>query len=136
MKTYFRYILSGFIIAIIYLFYLIIKHYFDQFQIDNFFETIINKNQEIIATNEKKSQTERYIHTNAYISQMAKSMQNKQFPGEEVINIITQDDIDGNVEIDSREFISNINKKASDPTEKMENPDKWLYLWNNGFMRR
>lgn len=136
MKTHFRYVLSILVVVIIILFYAIIKFHFEQFKVDNFFETIINKNNEISIINEKKTNTEKYIHTNAYISQMAKAMQNKQFPGEEMINIITQDEVDGNLDIDSRDIISTINKKIEDPTDKLENHQKWLYLWNNGLMKK
>lgn len=123
------YIVAFFVIANAYFFYLILAFYFNQFQTDHTIATITNKNQELSIRNKRKENTEKYIHTNAYVSQVAKAMQNKKLPGEEMINIITQEDVDGNANISSQEVFANSQKKQEDPTLKMSNFERWQYLF-------
>lgn len=129
MNTRFHYILAGFILLIIYLFYSIITFKFNQFRIDNFMENIIVKNHETEMRNKRKENMEKYIYTNAYRSQVAKATQNKKLPGEEIINVIKQEDIDGNANIDSQEVFSDVHKRQDDPTAKMSNIERWKYLF-------
>lgn len=131
MYNRYHYLIVGFIILILYLLYLIIRFHLSQFQIDNFTQKIITHNKEIETRNSIKEQTERYIRTPAYISQTAKTMQNKKMPWEEVINIIKQEDIDGNTNIDSQEVFAKIKSEQEDPTLKMSNIEKWKHLFRS-----
>lgn len=135
MYSRFHYILIGLIAVIIYLFYLIAYYKVNQFQTDHFIETIVTNNAEITARNIEKEILEQYIHTPAYQTQVAKATQNKKLPGEEIINVVRQEDIDGNKEIDVKTVLSNIERRIEDPTLNMTNPERWIYLFQNGIPR-
>lgn len=130
MYNRFHIILGVFIFLIIYLLYQIIAFKVDQFRTDNFTSTIIAKNDELDKRIKSKEATEQYVYTNAYKTQVAKATQNKNMPGEEIINVISKEDLDGNKQIDSQAVFAEANKKIQvDPTLKMSNPEKWQYLF-------
>lgn len=132
MHTRFRYILIGLIVLIVYLLYLISYYKFNQFKTDNFITAIENKNTQIQQENEWKDLIEEYIHTKAYQTLIAKATQNKKLPGEEIINVITQEDVDGNKDVGLNSTIEWIQKRTEDPTNNMSNPEKWIYLIEKG----
>lgn len=134
MKNYnhFHLILALFIFFIVYLFYKIIDFKVEQFRTDNFTDIIVEKNAETNARNIRKENTEKYIYTNAYRTQVAKATQNKVLPGEEIINVITQAEVDGNANLDPHEVYSEATKSAEDPTLRMTNPERWQYLFQHG----
>lgn len=132
MYNRFHIILAIFIFCIMYLLYKIVAFKVEEFRTDNFTDAIIAKNTEIEIRNNKKEATEKYIYTNAYKTQVAKATQNKNLPGEEIINIISQEDMDGNVDLNVNEVFSEVTKTQDDPTLKMSNPEKWQYLFQNG----
>lgn len=96
-------------------------------------ETIVSKNEATEQRIKRKENTEKYIHTNAYITQVAKATQNKILPGEEIINVITQEEVDGNANLNTQQIFADIEKrKQADPTAKMSNPERWKYLFTTG----
>ncbi|MBC7503711.1 hypothetical protein H7169_01970 [Candidatus Gracilibacteria bacterium] len=82
--------------------------------------------------NQQKEFLAQYIHTRAYQTQIAKATQNKRLPGEEAINIIRPNEIEGNRDIDSEIVIAQARKKEDDPMKNMTNPEKWWYLIGKG----
>lgn len=129
----FQYILAVFLLIIVYMVYLIVKFHFEQFKIDQYMMSVQEQNREIEIRNKRKENTEKYIQTNAYLSQVAKATQNRILPGEVLINIVEKADIDGNADIDSQEIFANTEEKSKiDPTANMTNLQKWQYLFKNG----
>lgn len=96
MYSRFHYVLIALIAVIIYLVYLIVYYKFNEYQADNFETSLKLLNQEIEERNAYKEAIQKYIHTAAYKTQVAKATQNKKLPGEELINIIGQEDADSN----------------------------------------
>lgn len=80
MYNRFHIILGLFIFFIIYLVYQIIVFKVDQFRTDSFTDTIVAKNKELDHRIALKENTEKYISTNAYRTQVAKATQNKNMP--------------------------------------------------------
>ena len=135
MYSRFHYILIGLISVIVYLFYLIAYYKFSEYQIDSFEEALVANNATIESRNAFKENIEQYIRTAAYQTQVAKTSQNKKMPGEELINIISQEDVDGNQAKSVSTVLSEIQKTKADPTANMTNPERWEYLFENGIPR-
>lgn len=112
--------------------YLIGYNAVQQFRTSDFIDNLVWANNRVEETIEKKRFLAAYIHTLAYQTQVAKTMQNKKLPWEEVINIIHPDDLDSNRERDPAEVIAEAKAKKEDPTKNMSNPQKWWYLLNTG----
>lgn len=129
-KSYF--ILAALAFFIFYLFYRIVSFQVENFQTDNFSNAIKKQNAEILARTQTKENFEKYISTNAYRTLVAKSSQNKNLPGETIINVVSKEDLAGNANLDTQDVIANIEKKKDDPTLTMSNPDRWKYLLQNG----
>jgi hypothetical protein len=66
---------------------------------------------------------------------VAKSSQNKKLPGEEVINIVTEEEVESNTDIDTRSTIVDIRIKSEDPTKGMSNPERWWWMIEEGVKR-
>ncbi len=132
MLTKHHYIIIGMSVVIVYLVYLISYYKFNQFKTDNFIAAIEQKNAQIQKENEEKDIVEEYIHTKAYQTQIAKATQNKKLPGEEIINVIRQEDADGNKDMSAHSAIDTIKQQTEDPTAHMSNPEKWMYLIEKG----
>lgn len=75
-----HFVLAFFTFFIMYLFYKIIAFKIEEFQIANYTATLENKNQEVEDRIDRKENFEKYIHTNAYRTQIAKATQNKNLP--------------------------------------------------------
>ena len=112
----------------IYLIYLIGYYTIQQFQTSSFMDAMQAATNRTIDTNKEKEFLSRYIQTLAYQTQVAKATHNKKLPGEEVINIIKPDDVNGNKDIDSAVVIAEAKKKETNPMKNMDNPQKWWYL--------
>lgn len=91
-----------------------------------------NQSENVAKRNEEKEFLASLIRTPAYKTLVAKSTQNKKLPGEEVVNIVTEEEINGNADIDTRTIITDTIKSQSDPTRDMSNPEKWLYVITRG----
>ncbi len=131
MRTHFLYILILLVFFILYELYLIGFYKYQDFQINNYVTTLESTNARIDKRNQAKNLLNTYIRTKAYQSLVAKATQNKKLPGEEVINIVEQSDIDGNAPIDVRQVIYDIRKGEDSPMKNMSNPEKWHYILLN-----
>lgn len=122
---------------IIYLFYKIVFFKIEEFKIRNFSATIENRNAEVKNRIAKKEELEKYISTNAYRTQIAKATQNKNLPGEQIINVISQEDVDGNANKETQEVLANIAENSeNNPTINMTNPERWHYIFKTGLNKK
>ena len=128
MRTHFVYILIGLVFFILYELYLIGFYKYQDFQINTYVTNLESTNDMINTRNQEKELLNTYIRTRAYQSLVAKATQNKKLPGEEVINIVEQSDIDGNAPIDVRQVIYDVKREAESPLRNMSNPEKWWYI--------
>lgn len=120
---------------VVYLIYLIGYYKVQEFWTDTFINSVRLSNEKIRLQNEEKKFLASYIRTRAYVSQVAKATQNKKLPGEEVINIVTEEEIKGNAEVDTHDVILRTREEVNDPTKNMTNPEKWWHLVTNGVGR-
>jgi hypothetical protein len=133
--TRFHYILIGLVAIVIYLIYLIGYYKVQEYGTDAFMDSLRALGswaEERIKTKEFNAN---YIRTRAYETQVAKATQNKKLPGEEVINIVTEEEVESNVDIDTRSAIATIRSLADDPTKDMTNPEKWWWMIEEGIRR-
>lgn len=128
VRTHFVYILIGLVFFILYELYLIGFYKYQDFQINTYVTNLESTNDMINTRNQEKELLNTYIRTRAYQSLVAKATQNKKLPGEEVINIVEQSDIDGNAPIDVRQVIYDVKREAESPLRNMSNPEKWWYI--------
>ncbi len=131
MNGRFLYILVALIVAILYEFYLIGFYKYQDFQINAYVRSLETMNATIEARNQEKELLNLYIRTKAYQTLVAKSTQNKKLPGEEVINIISENDAQSNAPVDVHEVMFHIQKEENSPTKGMSNPEKWKYYLLN-----
>lgn len=103
-----------------------------EYRTDAFIGSIERTNESVKSENANKLFLASYIRTKAYATQVAKATQNKKLPGEEVINIVTEEEIHGNAEVDTHDVILQTREKSNDPTRNMTNPEKWWHLVTNG----
>ena len=132
MYSRFHYILILLIMMSVYLIYLIGYYTVQQFQTTSFMESMQIANTNTALRNQQKEFLSAYIHTPAYQTQVAKATQNKKLPGEEAINVIRPDEVEGNKERDSATVIAQAEKKEEDPMRHFSNPQKWWYLLQKG----
>ena len=125
MNKYHRLILAFLAFAIFSLIYKIIVFQIQKFQVENFSDALAERTA-------LKENLEKYISTNAYRTQVAKASQNKSMPGETVINVVSQEDVNGNADLDTQDIYAENSAKREDPTAKMSNPERWQYLFQNG----
>lgn len=128
MRTHFIYILIGLVFFILYELYLIGFYKYQDFQINNYVASLEARNSAIEKKNTQKDMLNTYIRTHAYQSLVAKATQNKKLPGEEVINIVEESDVEGNAPIDVRQVIYDVQKTEDSPFRHMSNPQKWFYI--------
>ncbi|MBP6981704.1 hypothetical protein KBB25_02935 [Candidatus Gracilibacteria bacterium] len=128
MRTNFIYILILLIVVILYEFYLVGFYKYQDFQINNYINSLEKSNADILARNLEKESNNLYIRTKAYQNFVLKATQNKKLPGEEIINIVEEADVTGNENIDVNAMIFQVKKAAESPTKGMTNPEKWWYL--------
>ena len=131
MRTHFVYILIALVFFILYELYLIGFYKYQDFQINNYVTSLETTNDSIEKRNHEKDLLNTYIRTKAYQSLVAKATQNKKLPGEEVINIVEQSDVEWNAPIDVRQVIYDVKKEHDSPTKNMTNPEKWWYILSN-----
>jgi hypothetical protein len=132
MYSRFHYILIWLIAVVIYLIYLIGYYKVQEYKTDAFMNSLKRANQQVIQRNEDKEFLSNYIRTLAYQTQVAKATQNKKLPGEEVINIVTEEEVNGNTDIDTRTAIMTTREIYDSPTKGMTNPEKWWYMISGG----
>jgi len=132
MYSRFHYILIWLVAVVIYLIYLIGYYKVQEYKTDAFMNSLKRANQQVIQRNEDKEFLSNYIRTLAYQTQVAKATQNKKLPGEEVINIVTEEEVNGNTDIDTRTAIMTTREIYDSPTKGMTNPQKWWYMVSGG----
>lgn len=128
----FHYILILLIAIVVYLIYLIGYYKVQEYRTDAFINSIKQTNDTVKDDNAEKLFLASYIRTKAYATQVAKASQNKKLPGEEVINIVTEDEVHGNAEVDTHDVILQTRERANDPTRNMTNLEKWWWVVTNG----
>ena len=131
----FHYILIALIAVVVYLIYLIGYYKIQEYETDSFTTMLKKQSDNVSRRNEEKEFLASLIRTSAYETLVAKSTQNKKLPWEEVINIVTEEEINWNADIDTRTIILDTTKQRNDPTKDMTNPEKWKYLitrWIDG----
>lgn len=131
MSSHFRYILVALIFFLIYEAYLIGYYEFQQYQTNNYVDSLEDINLQIAERNERKKELTIYIRTPAYQSFVAKATQNKKLPWEDVTNIVDEANLRANENIDVNEIITSIQKQEASPTKNMTNPEKWEYIFRN-----
>lgn len=117
MRTNFIYILILLIVVILYEFYLVGFYKYQDFQINNYINSLEKSNADILARNLEKESNNLYIRTKAYQNFVLKATQNKKLPGEEIINIVEEADVTGNENIDVNAMIFQVKKAAESPTK-------------------
>lgn len=127
MHGRFLYILVALITAILYEFYLIGFYKYQDFQTNSYVHSLEEANASIENRNREKDLLNLYIRTKAYQTLVAKSTQNKKLPNEEVMNIISENDVQSNAPVDVHEVMFDIKKQEDSPTKGMSNPEKWWY---------
>lgn len=131
MLPRFRFILIGLILVIVYELYLIWYYKYQDLQVWAYMSQLEAKNTEIKNRIEAKKAYYAYIRTEAYITRMAKANLGKKLPGENVINIVSEEDAAQNADINTINQINNAEKQESSPTRRMSNPEKWMYYLFN-----
>ncbi len=136
MYTRFHYILILLVAIVIYLIYLIGYYKVQEYGTDAFMESLKVAGQSTKSRIESKEFLAAYIRTKAYGTQVAKATQNKKLPGEEVINIVTEEEVTSNADINTRTAISDIQTTIDDPTRWLTNPEKWWWMIEVGVRAR
>lgn len=127
MYSRFHYILIWLIAVIVYLIYLIGYYKIQEYETDSFTTSLKGANQNLENGLKEKEFKSAWIRTPAYATLVAKSTQNKKLPWEEVVNLVTEEEVAGNIDIDTRTVIAEVREDES-PIKKMSNPERWLYL--------
>ena len=128
MYTRFHYILIILVGIVVYLIYLIGYYKVQEYGTDAFMESLKVAGQSAENRIQSKEFLAAYIRTKAYGTQVAKATQSKKLPGEEVINIVTEEEVTSNADIDTRTAIAGIQTTIDDPTRGMTNPERWLWM--------
>lgn len=127
MHQNFRYIIFVLVLIIFYELYLILYYKYTDYQVNDHIAFLNSENTKLAEIIAEKESYNIYIRTPAYETRIAKASQWKKLPGEEVINIISSDDVKSNALIDVNEQIQTARKSADNPTKWMSNPEKWIY---------
>lgn len=134
MRKQYQYILVWLSMLIVYMLYLIFSYKYIDIQKDLL---ITQTEQDIVDRKEVLYEKENYfayINTNAYKDKVAKTSQNKKNPWEEVVYIVTKDEVDQYKKIETQVQIYS-EKEAIKPTYWMSNWQKWIYYIFNTDIR-
>jgi hypothetical protein len=128
MKKRYQYILCILLILIVYEIYLVVLYKYKDFQINSYLSYIIKENSQVENSIDKKKERLAYVQTNAFLDKIAKTSQNKKNPGEEVIVLVTNEEIEEYKRIDTnKQMTGNTSRKEASRTTGMTNPEKWIY---------
>lgn len=127
MKRQYRYILVVLIGIILYELYLVFSFKYVDIQKD----MIINETQKFIESKKAEIKAKNayfaYINTIAYRDKIAKTSQNMKNPWEELIAIVSKEDVEQYKKIDiQKQMLSE--KEVKSPTYSMTNWQKWIYM--------
>jgi len=67
-----------------------------------------------------------HINTNAFLDKTSKTSQNRKNPGEEVVFLVSKEDVEAYKKIDIERQMLGTEKTVS-ATQWMSNPQKWIY---------
>lgn len=127
MKKHYQYILFLLLILIVYEVYLVVLYKYKDFQINSYLSYITMENEKIEESIEQKKQHLAYVKTNAFLDKIAKTSQNQRNPGEEVIVLVTNEEVEEYKRIDTnKQMIGGIKQEVS-KTLGMTNGEKWIY---------
>lgn len=127
MKKHYQYILFCLIVLIVYEVYLVMLYKYKDFQINSYLSAITIENKNIESSIEKKKEHFTYIKTNAFLDVVAKTSQNKKNPGEEVIVLVTDEEVEEYKKIDTNKQMIGWVKQEASKTLGMSNQGKWIY---------
>ena len=121
-----QYILFVLILIVVYLMYLIVLYKYRDFQINSYINQLTTENQKLQDSINDKRDYLAYINTNAFLDKTAKTSQNKKNPGEDVVFLVSKEDIEAYKNIDIGKQMIETDTRVS-PTQNMSNPEKWMY---------
>lgn len=101
MKKRYQYILFCLLVLIVYEVYLVVLYKYKDFQINSYLSFITAENGKIEESIEKKKERLAFVKTNAFLDKIAKTSQNKKNPGEEVIVLVTNEEVEEYKRIDT-----------------------------------
>lgn len=116
MRVKSQYILFGLILVVVYLIYLIVLYKYRDFQVNSYIDTLLSENQKLEQTIQDKKDYLAHINTNAFLDKVAKTSQNRKNPGEDVVFLVSKDDVDTYKKIDVEKQMIGTEKVVS-PTE-------------------
>ncbi|NDK19301.1 hypothetical protein GW819_00490 [Candidatus Gracilibacteria bacterium] len=127
MKKRYQYILFCLLILIVYEVYLVVLYKYKDFQINSYLSYIIAENGKIEESIEQKKERLAYVKTNAFLDKIAKTSQNKKNPGEEVVVLVTDQEVEEYKRIDTNKQMIGGAKQEVSKTLGMTNSEKWIY---------
>lgn len=101
MKKRYQYILFFLLVLIVYEVYLVVLYKYKDFQINSYLSYIVTENGKIEESIEQKKERLAYVKTNAFLDKIAKTSQNKKNPGEEVVVLVTDEEVEEYKRIDT-----------------------------------
>jgi hypothetical protein len=126
MRKQYQYILVFLSIVIVYELYLIVSFKYVDIQKDFIINGVEQDISKVKAVIENKKDYFAYINTIAYKDKIAKSSQNKKNPGEDVIFVVTKDEVEQYKKIDVQKDMYS-EKAIRTATYGMSNWQKWIY---------
>jgi len=127
MKKRYQYILFCLLILIVYEVYLVVLYKYKDFQINSYLSYIIAENGKIEESIEQKKERLAYVKTNAFLDKIAKTSQNKKNPWEEVVVLVTDQEVEEYKRIDTNKQMIGGAKQEVSKTLGMTNSEKWIY---------
>ncbi|EKE30064.1 MAG: hypothetical protein ACD_2C00050G0009 [uncultured bacterium (gcode 4)] len=127
MRKQYQYILVWLSLIILYILYLIFSFKYIDIQKDISIDDIGKDIWRRKITIESKKDYLSYINTLAYKDKTAKSSQNKKNPWEEVVFIVTKDELEQYKKLDVQGQMNTDNRDVKWPTYWMSNWQKWIY---------
>lgn len=129
MKPRYQYILFVLLLLIVYEVYLIVFYKYQDFQINSYITSVTSENTKIEQSIAEKKEYFAYVQTNAYANYIAKSSQNKKDEGEDVVFLVTPNDVEEYKKLDTdKQIIGGADTRtARSKTYGMNNQEKWVY---------
>lgn len=127
MKKRYQYILFILLVLIVYEVYLVVLYKYKDFQINSYLSYITIENKKVEESIEKKKEHLAYVKTNAFLDKVAKTSQNKKNPWEEVIILVTNEEVEEYKRIDTNKQMIVWAKQEISKTYGMTNGEKWVY---------
>lgn len=100
---------------------------YKDFQINSYLSSITIQNGNIESSLAEKKEHLAYVKTNAFLDAVAKTSQNKKNPGEEVVVLVTDEEVEEYKRIDTNKQMIGWVKQEASKTLGMSNQEKWIY---------